>query len=82
MHGAKPIIIKPVMYSGLSLRKVIAKRNMIKGPTIHVIKKERRSNLGFAITFGIVENFTFVKGGYIIKIKPIASGIFVVPVEN
>jgi hypothetical protein len=47
-----------------------------------VIRNETSSNFGFASTFGIFENSTFVKGGYIISNKPIAKGIFVVPVEN
>ena len=55
---------------------------MRNGPKIQVIRKETTSNLGFANTFGICENFTFVNGGYIIKIKPIANGILVVPFEN
>jgi hypothetical protein len=33
-------------------------------------------------TSPIFSYFTFAKGGYIIKIKPIANGILVVPLEN
>jgi hypothetical protein len=31
---------------------------------------------------GISSYFTFANGGYIIKIKPIANGIFVVPFDK
>jgi hypothetical protein len=55
---------------------------MRNGPTIHVIKKEAVNNLGCSNIFGIFEKSIFVKGGYIIKIKPIASGTLVVPDEN
>jgi hypothetical protein len=56
--------------------------NIKNGPTIQVIKKDNPSSFGFARTFGICEKFTFVRGGYIIKINPIANGILVVPFEN
>ena len=69
------------MYSGLSLKKKIDKRNIKKGPTIHVMIKEAINNLGFSNIKGILEKSTFVSGGYIIKINPIANGIFVVPDE-
>ena len=46
------------------------------------MKNERKSNFGFFMTVGIAENFTFTNGGYIIKINPIANGIFYVPSEN
>lgn len=36
----------------------------------------------FLKTFGTSENFTLAKGGYIIKIKPIAKGILLDPFEN
>jgi hypothetical protein len=40
------------------------------------------SNFGFANIFGICLKFTLVKGGYIIKINPMANGILVVPLEK
>jgi hypothetical protein len=46
------------------------------------MKNETKSNFGFAKTVGILENLTLTSGGYIIKINPIASGIFVVPFEK
>jgi hypothetical protein len=44
--------------------------------------KEAVSNFGFSSIKGIFEKSIFVKGGYIIKINPIAKGIFVVPREK
>jgi hypothetical protein len=82
MQGANPMIISPVIYSGLSFRKNIDNKNIKNGPTIQVINKEAKSNFGFSNINGTFEKSTFVSGGYIIKIKPIARGIFVVPLEN
>jgi hypothetical protein len=79
IHGASPIIMSPVMYSGYSFKKRTAKRNIKNGPTIHVIKKETNNNFGLDKILGILENCTLVKGGYIIRMSPMASGIFVVP---
>jgi hypothetical protein len=47
-----------------------------------VIKKEAVKSLGWLNIWGTFEKSIFVNGGYIIKIKPIASGILVVPEEN
>jgi hypothetical protein len=47
-----------------------------------VIKKDVVNNFGCSNIFGIFEKSIFVNGGYIIKIKPIAKGTFVVPDEN
>ena len=82
MQGANPMIIRPVIYSGLSFRKNIDNKNIKNGPTIQVINKEAKSNFGFSNINGTFEKSTFVSGGYIIKIKPIARGIFVVPLEK
>jgi hypothetical protein len=56
-------------------------RNIKNGPTIHVIIKDAISSFGFLNIKGIFEKSTFVNGGYIIKIRPIAKGILVVPEE-
>jgi hypothetical protein len=82
IHGAIPMMIKPVMYSGYSFRKKVANKNIKKGPTIHVIKNETVSNFGFSNILGTCEKSILVNGGYIIKINPIANGILVVPEEN
>ena len=60
----------------------MAKTNIKKGPIIHVIKNDRDNNFMFLNTFGISENFTLTKGGYIINISPMARGILVEPLEN
>ena len=70
------------MYSGLSFRKNIDNKNIKKGPTIQVMKNEAKSNFGFSNICRIFEKSTLVSGGYIIKIKPTANGILVVPLEN
>jgi hypothetical protein len=70
------------MYSGYSFKKKVANKNIKKGPKIHVIKKEAVSNFGFSNILGTCEKSILVNGGYIIKINPIANGIFVVPDEN
>jgi hypothetical protein len=78
MQGAKPIMISPDIYSEFSFRKIRARRNIKKGPKIHVMKKESESSFGlFRIECSFVKS-TFTRGGYIIIINPIASGIFVV----
>jgi predicted ATP-grasp superfamily ATP-dependent carboligase len=82
MQGAIPIMIKPVMYSGYSFKNNVASKNIKKGPTIQVIRKEAVSNFGFSSIKGIFEKSILVNGGYIININPIASGIFVVPLEK
>ena len=60
----------------------MAKTNIKNGPIIHVIKNDRDNNLRFLNTLGTSESLTFTKGGYIIKISPIAKGILVAPLEN
>jgi hypothetical protein len=82
IHGANPIIIKPVRYSGLSFRKKIDNKNIKKGPTIHVIINDATRILGFLNMNGILLKSTLVNGGYIMSIRPIANGILVVPEEK
>jgi hypothetical protein len=43
------------------------------------MKKETNNSFGLERMLGILENCTLVKGGYIIKMSPMANGIFVVP---
>ena len=57
------------------------KQNIKNGPMTQVMIKEIRINFGLAKIFGICENLTLVKGGYIIKIKPMANGMLVLPFE-
>ena len=60
----------------------MAKRNIRKGPTIQVIRKEMTKSLGFWKSNGSLEKSTLVSGGYIIRINPIAKGILVVPEDK
>jgi hypothetical protein len=46
------------------------------------MKSELNSSLGLANSTGILVKSTLVSGGYIITIKPMASGILVVPVDR
>jgi hypothetical protein len=59
-----------------------ARKNMTNGPTIQFCVSDKLSNLRFLNTKGIFSYFTFANGGYIIRIRPMAIGIFVVPVLN
>jgi hypothetical protein len=60
----------------------VASKNIKNGPIIQVIKKEAVSNFGWLNILGTCEKSILVSGGYIIKIKPIANGILVVPDEK
>jgi len=52
------------------------------GPIIQLRNNETPNTFVFLKTSFILSYFTFAKGGYIIKIRPIANGIFVVPEEK
>ena len=82
MQRASPMRISPTMYSGQSCKKVIAKRNINTGPMIQFSNNDTPRTFVFLKTSLSFSYFTFVKGGYIIKISPMASGILVVPDEN
>ena len=55
---------------------------MSTGPITQLSNRETPSTFVFLKTSFSLSYLTFVKGGYIINIKPIANGIFVVPEEN
>lgn len=52
------------------------------GPIIQLRNNEAPNTFVFLKTSFSLSYLTFANGGYIISIKPIAKGIFVVPVEN
>ena len=79
IQRAKPISIKPTIYSGLSFRKRMAKRNIKIGPMIQFRNSERLTTFKFVNTFPKCSYRTFASGGYIIVISPIAMSRFVVP---
>ena len=60
----------------------MARINMSTGPTIQLRNKETLNTLVFLKTSRILSYFTFAKGGYIIRIRPMAKGILVVPDEK
>lgn len=55
--------------------------NMSIGPIIQLRNNEAPNTFVFLKTFFSLSYFTFAKGGYIMSIKPIAKGRFVVPAE-
>ena len=55
---------------------------MKKGAIIQVINNDIKINFKFLKIRGISSYFTFAKGGYIIKINPIAKGMLVVPLDK
>ena len=63
---------------GNSLKNRIASANIRTGPIIQFCTRERPRILKFRKTPPNSSYFTFASGGYIIRIKPIAIGIFVV----
>jgi hypothetical protein len=60
----------------------MARVNINKGPIIQFKIKEINKSFLLAKTLFNSSYFTFAKGGYIIKIKPMAMGILVEPLEN
>ena len=52
MQRARPIRIRPTMYSGLSGRKMMASANIRSGPTIQFWSSDRPSTLRSAKTSG------------------------------
>ena len=72
-------MMSPVMYSGYPRRKVIASRNIRIGPITQFWSREKPSTLRLRKTSPSRSYCTFARGGYIIKINPMAIGIFVVP---
>jgi hypothetical protein len=60
----------------------MARKNIKMGPMIQFRNKDAPNTLVSLNTSPIFSYFTFAKGGYIIRIKPIARGMLVVPAEN
>jgi hypothetical protein len=79
MHLASPIIIKPIAKPGWSLRNMMAKTNISIGPTIQFCTNEKVNIFLLVATLPISSYLTFVRGGYIIIINPIAMGHEIVP---
>ena len=82
MQRARPIRMSPIMYSGLSGRKTIASTNIRTGPMTQFWTSDRPSTLRLRKTSPSSSYRTFARGGYIIRISPMAIGMFVVPTWN
>ena len=70
------------MRSGWSRKKITASANMSTGPTIQFCTSESPRTLVSRNTFLNSSYRTFASGGYIIRIRPTAIGIEVVPTER
>ena len=82
MQRAKPIRITPVMYSGWSRRKITANTNISTGPRTQFWNSDSASTRLSAKTRGSSSYFTFARGGYIIRISPMAMGMLVDPTDR
>jgi hypothetical protein len=71
--------MSPTAYSGRPARKVTAKANIKTGPTTQLRRSERERIFTWLKTRCSSSYFTRAKGGYIIRIRPSAIGIEVVP---
>jgi hypothetical protein len=60
----------------------MARKNISRGPMIQFSKRETPRIFVLLKTSPIFSYLTLAKGGYIIKISPMARGIFVEPLEK
>jgi hypothetical protein len=67
------------MYSGLSGSSQMASPNMSSGPTTQLSTNDKPTMRTLRNTRGSCSYFTLASGGYIIKMRPRASGTFTVP---
>ena len=81
LHPGEYVFCVAEDISSLSPNDIVMSFREDEGNTL-IIKKETANNLGFSNICGIFEKSILVKGGYIIRINPIAKGILVVPDEN
>jgi hypothetical protein len=79
MQRARPMRMRPTMYSGLSRRKMTASANMSTGPTTQFCTRESPRTLPLRKTRGSSSYRTFASGGYIMRMRPMAMGMDVVP---
>ena len=75
-------MISPMAYSGLSASKVSARANMRIGPTIQFWTSDSPRIFVLRKTWGSSSYFTLASGGYIMRMRPSAIGIEVVPTVN
>jgi len=81
MQRARPIRMTPVMYSGWSRRKMTARANISTGPSTQFWNRDSSSTRLSAKTPDSSSYFTRASGGYIIRIRPMAMGMLVVPTD-
>jgi hypothetical protein len=79
MHLARPININPTMYSWWPDKKRMASTNIRMGPMTQFCRSDNPSTLKFRKTCPSCSYLTLARGGYIMRIRPIAIGTFVVP---
>jgi hypothetical protein len=82
MQRARPMRIRPVMYSGLSARNTMARTNISSGPITQFCSSDRASRRLSANTWCSSSYFTLASGGYIITIRPMAMGRLVEPSDR
>ena len=79
MQRARPMRMRPSMYSGLSRRNTTASPNMSSGPMIQFCTSDSVSTRLLPKTLPSSSYRTFASGGYIISTRPMAIGMEVVP---
>ena len=70
------------MYSGYPRRNRIASANIRTGPITQFCTSDSPSTFTLRKTSPSSSYFTFASGGYIIRMRPIAMGMLVVPTLN
>ena len=82
MQRASPIRINPTIYSWCPDKKAMASPNIRTGPMIQFCTSERARTLTSRKTKPSFSYLTLASGGYIIRIRPAAMGMLVVPTEK
>ena len=81
MQRARPIRIRPVMYSGWSCKNNTASPNINSGPISQFWTSDNTSTRLSANTRCNSSYLTLASGGYIITISPMAMGRLVLPTD-
>ena len=79
MQRARPMRMRPSMYSGRSRRNSTARPNMSRGPMTQFCSRDRPSTFLLRKTRCSSSYFTLARGGYIMTMRPTARGTLVVP---
>jgi len=81
MQRANPMRMTPCMSAGLSNSRRMARKNMSSGPMTQFWSSESPRIRQLRKTSPNSSYRTLANGGYIIRIRPIAMGMEVVPTE-